>query len=245
MKKLNTLFLSIFFITLSLGVSSQNITLKIGIDPTFPPMEYQDDDLNLVGFDIDLMNAIAQEGNFKVKFIETGFDGMFSQLDMGRVDAVISGITILDERKKTMDFSLPYLRADEVVFIGSSSPDIHDFNDLEGRTVATQSGAEVCISALSKLVEKYNVKTKFYDSLDDGIADLGKGAIQGFVYDSTIFWSPDYKGKINILGTPLIEGFYGIAVKKNNTKILNMINENLQKVIDSGKMKEIKDKWLK
>ncbi len=84
--------------------------LKIATDPTFPPMEYIDEATGeIVGFDIDVMNAICTEINCVPEYINTAWDGIFPALQQGEFDLVISGVPITEERDKTMDFSDPYL----------------------------------------------------------------------------------------------------------------------------------------
>src|SRR5690554_291700 len=80
-------------------------TLVVATDATWPPMEYINTDQEIVGFDIDFMNAVADAAGFNVEFQNTAWDGIFAGLANGDYDAVISSVTITDERKRTMDFS--------------------------------------------------------------------------------------------------------------------------------------------
>ena len=98
-------------------------TISVGTDATWPPMEFINEDKELVGFDIDLMNAIAEAAGFEVEFQNTAWDGIFAGLGSGDYDAVISSVTITEDRKETMDFSEPYLNAGQVLVVRMDGPD--------------------------------------------------------------------------------------------------------------------------
>ena len=95
--------------------SRQPTKIVIASDATFPPMEMVDENKNIVGLDMDLMNLAAKAGGFTVEFKNTAWDGIFAGLDNGKYDAVMSSVTITDERKKTMDFSIPYFNAGQIL----------------------------------------------------------------------------------------------------------------------------------
>ena len=99
------------------GGQKESAKIVIATDATFPPMEMVDTNKNIVGFDIDLMNAAAKAGGFVVEFKNTAWDGIFAGLDNGKYDAVMSSVTITDERKGTMDFSMPYINAGQILTV--------------------------------------------------------------------------------------------------------------------------------
>ena len=91
---------------------------------------------------------------------------------------------------------------------------------------------------------------KTYDELGLAVEDLANGRISGVVCDSPIaadyvLQNDNYKGSLKIVGTPFTEEYYGVAVKKGNKEVLDLINKGIQAVIDSGKADELKDKWLR
>src|SRR5688572_15549374 len=91
--------------------------LKIGSDTTYPPFEIVDAEKKIVGFDPDLVAEICRRANCKATFVTAAFDGIFAALSQGPVGAVVSGVTITDERKKNVDFSESYLRYGQVVLV--------------------------------------------------------------------------------------------------------------------------------
>jgi polar amino acid transport system substrate-binding protein len=220
--------------------------IVIATDATWPPMEFINEEKEIIGFDIDLMNAVAKEGGFTVEFKNTAWDGIFVGLAAGKYDAIISSVTILDERKKTMDFSDPYINAGQVLIVQSGLGGVTTIADLKGKSVGSQIGTTGAFE-----VEKVSgVTLKTYDELGLAIEDLVNGRIAGVVADTPIaadyvLQNENYKGKMKIVGKPFTNELYGIAVKKGNKELLDKINTGLKKVIDSGEIEKLKDKWLR
>jgi ABC-type amino acid transport substrate-binding protein len=114
--------------------------IVVATDATWPPMEMVDENKNIVGFDIDLLTAAANAAGFVVEFKNTAWDGIFAGLEAGKYDAVISSVTITEERQKTMDFSTPYINAGQILVVKSDSTNVTTLADLKGKTVGAQIG---------------------------------------------------------------------------------------------------------
>ena len=145
---LRKLITGLMLAILVLGVMScakkEPTKITIATDATWPPMEMVDTNKNIVGFDIDLMNAAAKAGGFTVEFKNTAWDGIFAGLENGKYDAVMSSVTITDERKKTMDFSLPYINAGQILVVKNETQGVTKLDDLKGKTVGAQIGRASC-----------------------------------------------------------------------------------------------------
>ncbi len=223
--------------------------IVIASDATFPPMEMVDENKNIVGFDIDLMNAAAKAGGFTVEFKNTAWDGIFAGLDAGKYDAVMSSVTITDERKKTMDFSIPYINAGQVLVVKSEVNGVSSLADMKGKVVGAQIGTTGAFE-IDKVKDANKITEKTYDEIGLAFEDLANGRVAGVVIDTPVaanyaLQNPNYKGKLKIVGEPFTQEFYGVAVKKGNSKVLDVINAGLKKVLDAGDNKAIEDKWLK
>lgn len=238
---------------LVLGVMScakkEPAKITIATDATWPPMEMVDTNKNIVGFDIDLMNAAAKEGGFTVEFKNTAWDGIFAGLENGKYDAVMSSVTITDERKKTMDFSLPYINAGQILVVKNETEGATKLDDLKGKTVGAQIGTTGAFE-IDKVKAADKITEKTYDEIGLAFADLANGRIAAVVCDNPTaaqyaLQNDTYKGKLKIVGERFTEEFYGVAVKKGNAKVLDVINAGLKKVLDAGGNKAIEDKWLK
>ena len=218
--------------------------LKVGTDATWPPMEFIKDQ-QIVGFDIDFINAVAREGGFEVKIVNAAWDGIFASLDAGEFDMVISSVTISDERKKTMDFSTPYLNAGQIMVVRK---------DTEAKTLADfagkQAGAQIGTTGAAEIKKNSAVKLKTYDEIGLAIADLANGRVDVVVTDTPtaanfVLQNEKYKSSLKLAGTPFTSEFYGIAVKKGNKEVLDLVNKGIEKLLVSGEIKKLEEKWLR
>ncbi len=221
-------------------------TIVVATDATWPPMEYIDENRELVGFDIDLMRMIAEEGGFEVEFQNTAWDGIFAGLGTREYDAVISSVTITEDRKETMDFSIPYINAGQVLIVRQNQSGVTTLSDLRGREV----GAQIGTTGAFEVRDADGVELRTYDELGLAVEDLANGRIDGVVADTPIaadfvLQNENYRGRLQIVGEPFTEEFYGIAVRKGNSAVLDRINAGLQAVIDSGRITELEEKWLR
>ncbi len=225
---------------------AEQLHIVVATDATWPPMEMVDENKEIVGFDIDLMQAIARDGGFTVEFKNTAWDGIFAGLAAGKYDAVMSSVTITEERSQTMDFSIPYINAGQVLIVRSDMTGVKTLKDMDGKKVGAQIGTTGSFE-----VEKVDgVTLKTYDEIGLAFEDLANGRIDGVVADTPVaadfaLQSKNYKGKLMIVGDAFTEEFYGIAVAKGNTEVLEAINRGLRIVLDSGENKTLEEKWLR
>jgi len=250
---LRKILIGLVLVVLLIGVVScakkEPSKITIATDATFPPMEMMDTNKNIVGLDVDLMNAAAKAGGFTVEFKNTAWEGIFAGLDNGKYDAVMSSVTITDERKNTMDFSTPYINAGQILTVRADVNGVTTLDDLKGKTVGAQIGTTGAF-AIDKVKAANKITEKTYDEIGLAFEDLANGRIDGVVVDNPTaanyaLQNDKYKGKLKTVGTPFTEEYYGVAVKKGNKKVLDQINAGLKKVMDAGENKAIEDKWLK
>ncbi len=222
-------------------------TITIATDATWPPMEYINTDQEIVGFDIDLLNAVAEAAGFTVEFQNTAWDGIFAGLANGDYDAVASSVTITEERKRTMDFSQPYVNAGQVLIVRQDAPSgWTTLDDLAGESVGAQIGTTGAI----EIDNNDNVELRTYDEIGLAIEDLAQGRIAGVVADAPIaadfvLQNENYRDALQIVGEPFTDEYYGVAVRKGNDEVLALINEGLDVVLNDGTVEELQDKWLR
>ena len=214
-------------------------------DATWPPMEMVDANKNIVGFDIDFLNAVAKEAGFKVTFKNTAWDGIFAGIAAGKYDAIISSVTITDERKKTMSFSLPYINAGQVLIVPKGSSAVL-ISDLEGKKV----GAQIGTTGGMEVKKAKGVELKSYDEIGLAFEDMAVGRISGVVCDTPVaaqyaLQQAEYKEKFKIVGDVLTEEYYGIVVQKGNQDLLDLINKGIKAVQKKGIDKQLEKKWLR
>ena len=234
-----------------LGLAKQKAApgkkLVIATDATWPPMEYVDEyTKEIVGFDIDFMKAVADAGGFGVEFKSTAWDGIFAGLATDKYDAIISSVTITEERKKEMDFSKPYVNAGQLLVVQKNMKGVAALADLKGKT----AGAQIGTTGAFEIEKVKGVTLKSYDEIGLAFEDLVNGRIAAVVCDTPVaanyaLQNQTYKGKLKIAGAAFTQEFYGVVVKKGNTQVLDMINAGIDKVLDTKKYDELKKKWLK
>lgn len=215
-------------------------------DATWPPMEYINENKEIVGFDIDLINAVAEAAGFKAVVKNTGWDGIFAGLANNAYDAVISSVTITDERKANMDFSQAYINAGQVLIVAKSTANVTTLADLKGKNV----GAQIGTTGAFAIEDAPGVILKTYDEIGLAVEDLANGNLAGVVADAPIaadfvLSNAAYNKVLQIVGEPFTDEYYGIAVNKGNAEILALINKGLDEVIKSGKRDELIKKWLR
>ncbi|MBF9015572.1 MULTISPECIES: basic amino acid ABC transporter substrate-binding protein [unclassified Oceanispirochaeta] len=236
---------SVLFIT-GCSKKEDSSVITIASDATWPPMEFLNENKEIIGFDVDLIKAAAKAGGFEVKVVNTAWDGIFAGLANGNYDAVISSVTITDDRKAAMDFSVPYINAGQVLIVAKESSGMTTLADMAGKKVGAQIGTTGAIA----ISDAGNVELKTYDELGLAIEDLANGNIEGVVADSPIaadyvLGNDTYKSVLEIVGEPFTDEFYGVAVKKGNSDILAILNAGLESVIASGERDELINKWLR
>lgn len=220
--------------------------IVIATDATWAPMEFVNEKNEIVGFDIDLLTAAAKEGNFEVEFVNTAWDGIFAGLAAGKYDAVCSSVTITDERKKAMDFSIPYVNAGQVLVVQKSLKGMDKLAQFTGKKV----GAQIGTTGALEISKTAGVIAKTYDEIGMAFEDLINGRIDAVVCDSPVaaqyaLQNAKYKAKLKIVGVPFTKEEYGVAVKKGNKAVLDLINDGLKKVQKKGINKKIEKKWLR
>lgn len=225
------------------GYPAEPTVVRIATDATFPPFETVDEATKkLVGFDIELMNAIAEKAGLTLEWTNTPFDSVISGVVTCQFDAAIAAITITEERKKEMLFSQPYINAGQIVVVAMNNVVVSSVNDLAGKTVAAQLGSTGEIEA-KKIA---NVNYKPYDTYDLAFLDLINGQVDAVVadYPTALAFIGKNPNKIKTVGDVFTDESYGIAICKNKPDLQAKIDAGLQAIIAEGKVKELETKWL-
>ena len=218
-------------------------TIRVATDATWPPFEIVDEATKeIVGYDIDLFNAIAEKANLKIEFINTPFDSVLSGMATCQFDAAISAMTIDEDRKKSFDFSDPYISAGQIAVVQFSDNTTLSKDDLAGKVIGAQLG-----TTGEKEANKITGATvKPYDTVDLAFLDLANGQIDAVFADYPtalpfVAKSPD---KIKAIGEVFTDESYGIAVCKGNTELVTKLNAALKQLVAEGKLVELENKWL-
>ncbi len=219
------------------------VAMEIG----YPPMEYYaEDGKTPIGFDIELSKEIAKRIGLEVEFIDTAWDGIFAGLNTNRYDAVISAVTITDDRKNNFDLSQPYVGNGQAIIVRKDSPlEIKKFSDLAGLKVGYQ--AETTSDFYTKkhaAAENFTYIENGYDKIMNAYDDLRLKRIDAVVSDTVV--SVDYLAPVDTvfkaawLSDP--DEFLGVCVKKGNTVLLDKVNAALSDMKEDGTMKSLFEK---
>lgn len=234
---------ALLLVSLVLSACKPKITVTVALDATWPPFELIDEDTKeIVGFDVDLMKAIAEKGGFEVEFVNVSWDPLLAGMAQCQYDASISAMTITEERKESFMFSDPYFAAGQIVTVAAGNTDIKSKDDLVGKVVGAQLGTTGAIET-----EKMSgVELKTYDDIGLAFQDLINAQIDAVVADNPL--AVGYVGKnpdkLMVVGEVFTDEYYGIAVCKDNTDLLEKINKGLKAVKDEGVIDKLVEKWL-
>ncbi|MDY6269129.1 MAG: basic amino acid ABC transporter substrate-binding protein [Selenomonadaceae bacterium] len=218
--------------------------LKVGASVDFAPFEFQDEgQTEYQGFDMDLIRAIGKEMGYDVEISNIGFDGLIPALQAKNVDVLITGMTINDERKQSVDFSDPYYQSGLTIVVRDNEEAIKSFNDLKGKKIAVQIGTTSATE--SKKIEGAEVKE--LNTPADCFMELKNGGVDAVVNDRPVndyFITKSQQTGVKTLPDRLTAEDYGIAVAKGNTELLGKINDALKKLKDNGEYDKIFAKWF-
>jgi ABC-type amino acid transport substrate-binding protein len=214
--------------------------LTVGSDIPYPPFE-QGKSGDYTGFDIELMEAIGEKIGRSPEFQDTSFETIFRDVAQGKFEAVISAATITEEREKEVAFSDPYYLSEQAILVQEGS-DVGGIEDLEGKTVGAQQGT----TGLELGKEKANAgELRPYPEGPDAINALKAGTVEAVIIDAPVAQNAvEEEGGVEISEKVPTEETYGIALAKDNTELLEEINEGLAEVISDGTYKTIYEKWF-
>ncbi|MBT8800678.1 glutamine ABC transporter substrate-binding protein [Lactobacillus delbrueckii subsp. bulgaricus] len=222
-------------------------TYIIGTDQTFKPFEIQDKDGTYngknPGIDIEILREIAKHENFKYELKIMSFNADVQALQSGQIDGMIAGMSVTEERKKTIDFSNSYY-TDGVCLAVAKDSKITGMKDLKGKTVNVKTGTTSAIYAKS-IQKKYGFKLKYYTNSNTSWADVKAGNADACFDDGPSLRYGIANGTgLRIVGKQVANAPLAFAVKKGeNQELLKMFNDGLAWLKKTGRLKKIVNKY--
>lgn len=217
--------------------SSETVTISIGMSPDYPPYESLDTAGNLVGFDVEMLKemetllAESEGKTYKFDIVQMNFDNIIVQMQGGQLNAGVSGFTWSEEREGAVQFSTPYCNSKQVVMVLADS-DINTLADLDGKTIAAQTGTTGEYAAQDTFGEE-NVTS--IQSVLDMIPGLDAHQYEAVVFDSAVANSYAATGKYKVLDETLVDEMNYIVVANGDDDTLNAINKGIELFIASDK----------
>lgn len=220
-------------------------TYKIGIDTTYPPFEFEKGG-KYEGIDVDLINAIAKDQDFKVKLEAMDFSGIIPAMQAGQLDVGMGGMSITDERKKKVDFSDPYFDAGLTVVVKKDSS-IKSIDDLKGKKLAVKNGTTGAKFATDN-ADKYGYEVVQFNDSPSMFQEVSNGNADALIEDYPVitYAIAQQDLKLKTVGDRLNGDQYGISVMKGkNQDLLKKINKGLENLKKNGDYDKIIEKYLK
>ncbi len=218
-------------------------TYVFASDATWPPLEFVDNGV-LTGFEVELVPLIGEKAGVSMVVKNIPWDTIFAGLANGAYDGVASGVTVTEERKAIMAFSTTILEVGQVVIIPTKDKGkIKGINDLAGKKIGVQIGTTGDFA-----LENYPVEKRAYDDIGLAIEDMLNGNVDAAVCDSLIasdfvLANDNYKSRLTVAGEPFTQEDIAIAVKKDDSKLLALVNKGLELAMADGSFDALKNKW--
>ncbi|MHC9000204.1 transporter substrate-binding domain-containing protein [Enterococcus bulliens] len=226
-------------------------TVKVGLDDTFVPMGFKDDAGKIVGFDVDLANAVFKLTDTKVEFQPIDWSLKETELANGTIDMIWNGYTVNDERKEKVTFSDTYMKNIQVLVTKKSS-NIDSIEQMKGKILGAQEGSSgYSVFNDQPKVLKDEVKDQdatLYGSFSEGFLDLENGRIDGLLVDKV--YAEYYlkkAGKLdeyNLIKTPYAQEEFAVGVRKDDQALADKINKGIKTLKENGEYEKIVTKWF-
>jgi len=226
--------------------------LKIGIEAAYPPFASKAADGSIVGFDYDIGNALCEEMKVKCIWVEQEFDGLIPALKVRKIDAILSSMSITEERKQSVDFTHKYYNSPARLVMKDGTVVSDSLGELKGKNIGVQRGS-IHERFAKEVLAPLGAEIKPYSSQNEIYLDIGAGRLDGTLADAALlqdgFLKTDSGKGYAFVGPSFTEAKYfgdgiGIAVRKGDAANLTRINDAIAAIRANGKYKAIQDKYF-
>lgn len=221
-------------------------TLKLGLDASFPPLGFENESGEIVGFDIDLAKAVCDYYGIELECIPIEWDNKDAELQSGNIDCIWNGFTVTDEREQTYCLSRPYLANRQVVVVTEDS-EIASLADLAGKKIALQSdsSASEAVEANEELNASIGEKVELLDNLT-AIMDLKSANVDAVIMDEVVarYVISTSNEPLKVLEESLAPEEYAIGFAKDNTELCRAVEDALTALKEDGTLKAISEEWF-
>lgn len=243
MKKRILGFVTVFMIVISSFVFAEGQgKIIVGTDATeFQPFEYIENG-EITGFDIELMKEIGKVLEREVEFKNISFLGLLPALQVGKLDAVVAGLTVTDERKKHVNFSDPYYISKQLIIVNKNNDKIKNLDSLEGYKVGVVLG---CTGDLLGTTMKDKIELNRYNTTSECIIALNYNKIDAIILDSEPAKNfVKHNEKLKLIDNNAAKEEYAIAIGNKNKKLLKDINYGLKTLKENGTYDKLSIKYF-
>ena len=226
------------------SAQAQSKELVVGSSATYRPFAYENPNKEIVGYDVDIIKAVAQKAGLQIKIVNTPWTGIFAALNNGDVDLIISGVTINDKRKQSYDFTTPYFEARQLIAVPKDSS-VKSLKDLTGKKIGVVNGSTGDDIA-SREFGKTNSDIRRFESTPVVISELVNTGLDAAIGDNGViaFRVQEHKQLKTVSDPSFPKEFFGIVVKQGNKALLDKLNTGLAAVKADGSYVQIYKKWF-
>lgn len=245
MKKIVSLIMAAaMLLASSVCFADSETVMRVGTNPEFAPFEYVDDNGEIAGIDVDIMNEIGKDLGVTIEMQAMEFDALVPSLASGKLDATIAGMTITDERKQSVLFSDPYFTSTQVVILPEGS-DIATIDDLKGKKIGVQLGTTGDIYTTENIE---GAEVSRYNKGMDAALDVINGRLDAVIIDTL----PAKQFVASLTGLVVHDEIltdvevepYGIAVPMGQEELVEKINASLKRMQEDGTFDAILVKYI-
>ena len=209
-------------------------------------MSFLNKDRELDGFEVDLIKEVVKNAGFDYKLVNVEWGGLFGGLITGKFDLVISSITILEERKKRMAFSIPYLQSGVAVLARKDIGNVENLAQLAEKNATV--GAQINTTSYYFLQKYAGIKIKTYEKFGHAVIDMankGNDAVVGDSVQVNYYFNKkkELSQNARFLGSRMTSEFYGIVLGKENLELKRKIDASLTELLKNGRVKKLHEKW--
>jgi polar amino acid transport system substrate-binding protein len=238
-----TLLLLVAMFVATPGAQPQR-TLVVGSSATYPPFAYETPTKEIVGFDVEVIEAVAAKAGLRVRLVNTPFTGVFASLNNGDLDLIISGVTISERRRQSYDFTRPYFEARQLIAVRKDSS-VRSLQDLAGRTIGVVTGS-TGDDVASRAFGKTSGNIRRFDTTPLIVAELAASGVDAVIGDNgVIAYRVQERSDLKTVSDPgFPKEYFGIVVKQGNARLRDALNGGLAAIIADGTYARIYRKWF-
>lgn len=218
--------------------------IVVAMEGTWAPWTYHDEEDNLVGYDVEVAERIAEKLGVEVEFVEGEWDGLLAGLDSGRYDMMVNGVDITEERLEKYDFTNPYAYNRTAVIVNGDYEEISSLEDLEGKTTANTIS-----STYAELAEQYGASVTGVDDLNQTFELLLSGRIDATLNAEVTYYDymkahPDANLKIATLSDEASQVAIPLRKGEETDSLREAVNDALAELDESGELSELSEKYF-
>lgn len=226
------------------NAAESNLVMRVGLDDTFPPMEFKDKDDKIIGFDIDIANEIGKRVNKEVEFVSIPWNGIFAGLNTGKFDCIVSAASFTEQRTQVFGATKPYI-VNGLVALANNKGSVLSINDLKDKKVGVQIGSsadEYC-GELSKTIP---IEIRKYDMIEETLSNLENGNTDAVICDeiTACYYITNVGRNLKIVSDRLTNDPIVIYFEKSNTSLKDSVSKVLEDMRADGSLKRLSEKWF-